>query len=229
MSKTNLQRFTHLSESEKIVLHALLEEAEYKVREKIKKGKSQGESIKEVSSDMKLENDETEELENIFNNPSKPVATEDNPYPNSIYFNDPSDINSAVGVLMYNNIPWDSKGVDTDTPYIQFNDQESLSKAMNSLGRKWDFVNNKQDNVASISFDNVSDYKKVLDFILKSGMFVNFSDSQGLDEDVNQVEKEKVIDHSGRSFRAETKKLKEKVDPIRNKEQRSVKIRKRFK
>lgn len=228
MSKINLPGFTNLNESEKLVLEALLEEAEYKVREKVKKGKKQDEAIKEVSDDMELADNESNALQNIFDKPVTPLSTADNPYPNSIYFNDPSDINSAVGVLMYNNIPWDSKGVDEQNPYVQFSNQDSLSKAMSALGRKWDFINNKQDNVATISFDNVSDYKKVLDFIMKTGMFVNFDTAEGLDEDVGQIEKEKVVDHSGRSFKAQPKKLKEKVDPIRNKTQRSLVVRKRF-
>ena len=222
------QKIKQLTEAEQIVLSALLEEAEYKVRKKVKSGKEQKDAIKEVSDDMELNDLESDALVDIFDKPEVPLSTPDNPYPNSIYFNDPADINSAVGLLMYNNIPWNAKGSDDNTQYIQFSDQDSLAKAMTALGRKWDFINNKQDNVATISFDNINDYKKVMDFITKSGMFINFNNETNLDEDINQLEKEKVVDHSGRSFKAASKKLKEKIDPVRNKDQRSMVVRKRF-
>lgn len=227
MSRINLISLSHLTESEKIVITALLEEAEYKIREKVKKGKDKNEAIKEVSDDMNLDGNEQDALQTIFDNPTAAVATEENPYPNSIYFEDPADITSAIGVLMYSNIPWESKSANTENPYIQFADQNSLKKAMDVLNRKWDFINNQRDNVATISFDNISDYKKVMDFINKNGMFINFDDNSELDEDIAQVEKEKVIDHNGRSFKAANKKLKEKIDPIKNKNQRSLVVRRR--
>lgn len=218
----------YLSEEYKLIRDVILKEAEELVRERVKKGDNLDKALNEISDDMELTDDETEDLNNIFIEPEKPLSTPENPFPNSIYFNDPDDVNSAVGVLMYNNIPWDSKGTGGDNSYIQFNDQNSLSKAMTSLNRKWDFIDNNRDNVASISFDNISDYKKVLDFINKSGMFVNFDSTTELDEDTALSEKDKPLDYTGRSFKAECKKIKEKIDPVKNKDQRSLIVRKRF-
>lgn len=217
----------YISEEYKLIRDVLLKEAEELIRERVKKGDKLDDALNEISDDMELTDDESNDLNNIFIEPEKPLSTPDNPYPNSIYFNDPDDVNSAVGVLMYNNIPWDSKGYSDDN-YIQFSDQKSLEKAMTSLNRKWDFIDNNRNNVATISFDNISDYKKVLDFINKSGLFVNFDSSTELDEDVSLSEKDKPVDHSGRSFKAESKKIKEKIDPIKNKDQRSLIVRKRF-
>lgn len=218
----------YISEEYKIIRDVLLKEAEELVRERVKKGDKVNDALNEISDDMELTDDETEELNNVFIEPEKPLSTPDNPYPNSIYFNDSDDVDSAIGVLMYNNIPWDSKSTGGEDGYIQFTDQNSLSKAMTSLNRKWDFIDNNRNNVASISFDNISDYRKVLDFINKSGMFVNFDNTIELDEDESLSEKEKTIDYSGRSFRAENKKIKEKIDPLKNKDQRSLVVRKRF-
>ncbi|AXH72730.1 MAG: hypothetical protein [Caudoviricetes sp.] len=215
-----------MSNQNNIIRSILLTEAEEKIRERVKKGEKLDTALKEISDDMELSDDETNDLQSVFNEPQKALSTPDNPYPNAIYFNNPEDVDSAVGVLMYNNIPWDSKNSE-DGSYIQFGDQASLSKAITSLNRKWDFIDNKKDNIASISFDNIADYKKVLDFITKSGMFINFDNSIELDEDVS-IDKKTPIDTNGRSFRAENKKIKEKIDPIKNKEQRSLVVRKRY-
>lgn len=211
-----------LSESEKIILETLINEAEHKIRTKIKEGTDVGVAITEVADDMELDKSEIEDLQTIFREPKKALATKDNPHPNSIYFKNSDDVDSAIGVLMYNNIPWESKDEDS---YIQFNDQDTLEKAMKALNRKWDFIDNKRNNVATISFDNISDYKKVLDFINRSGMFINFDEDVKLDKEDDDTSKE---DNNGRSFKSEPKKIKEKIDPQKNKDQRALVVRKRF-
>ena len=93
-------------------------------------------AITKVSNKMELSEEEIDEVKNALKEDTK--KSKENPYPASIYFTVPDEIDDVAGVLMYNNIPWESKGSDEDKNYIQFAGDENLSKAMSSLNRKYE-------------------------------------------------------------------------------------------
>lgn len=184
---------------------------------------SLNESFEILKKEMFLSEDEEKEVSDKLKG-SK--ATKENPYPNAIYFTFPDEVDDATGMLMYQNVPWESKGTD-DKNYIQFANDEVLSNAMKALGRKYDFVDNDVKIVGSINFDNIADYKKVLDFMQKQKMLINFTDPSGLD-DIELTEDEDKID-TGKSVVAKSKDKIENVDPVKSKSFRSSVVRERLK
>lgn len=187
------------------------------------------EAIEPISKTLHLTPDEIIDVTEAIELDGKIKPTKENPYPNSVYFSDPNDIDSAVGMLMYNNVPWDAKGSGNDRNYIQFQNQDSLNKGMKAIGRKWDFVDNDVRTVGTVAFDNIKDYKKVLDFMNKQGMLVNYGDTTDLDEDPSLVEDEDTGSTEGKSVVAKLKNNNEKPDPVRYKTHRASVIRQRLK
>lgn len=102
-----------------------------------------------------------------------------------IYFDDNAQAEQATGMLMYKGIPWQSRGQDDDKHYIQFDSPETTDKAYGALSRKWDFVDQDPKKVAKIEFDNMADFQKVMDFMLKQGMVMDFGGEEELDEDLS--------------------------------------------
>lgn len=190
-----------------------------------KNNKTINEAFNDVASSMFLTEDEKKEV--LSGLKSNPKATKENPYPNSIYFTVPEEVDDATGVLMYQNVPWESKGSD-DKNYIQFANNEVLSNAMKALGRRYDFVDNDVKIVGSINFDNISDYKKVLDFMQKQKMLINYTDPSELDE-IEITEDESEDNETGKSVVAKSKDNLEKADPIKFKSFRSSVVRQRIK
>lgn len=207
----------------KIIVEAALKN----IHKLVTHGKDINESFSYVCNELLLTEDEKKDVESLLKDEKKP--SKDNPYPNSIYFTVPDEIDDATGVLMYQNVPWDSKGSNDEKNYIQFSDDETLAKAMKALGRKYDFVDNDVKVIGSISFDNISDYKKVLDFMLKNGMLVNFTDSSELDDIEDVSEDTDETQNSGKSVVAKQKSKIEKTDPVKFKTFRSSVVRQRIK
>lgn len=196
------------------------------VKHSEKRNISLDESFKVISDSMMLTEDEKKDVADGLKDNKK--TTKENPYPNSIYFTVPDEIDDATGMLMYQNVPWESKGATDEKNYIQFANNDTLSSAMKVLGRKYDFVDNDVKIVGTINFDNVSDYKKVLDFMLKQGMLVNFSDPSELD-DIQIAEDDDQENNEGKSVVAKSKSKVEKADPIKFKSFRSSVVREKIK
>lgn len=186
-----------------------------------------GKAFDILSEAMLLSEDEKKEVSDGLNKSSK--VTKENPYPNSIYFTVPDEIDDATGLLMYQNIPWESKGSTEEKNYIQFGNNETLNSAMKALNRKYDFVDNDVKIVGSINFDNVDDYKKVLDFMMKQGMLVNFTDPSELDDIAISEESDDENNNDGTSVVAKPKNKLEKADPHKFKTFRSSIVRQKIK
>jgi hypothetical protein len=241
-----------LSENEQLVHEALLAEAEEEVCRRMKKGKKREEAIKEVSNEMEMTPRESTELTGrvkktpklTFKEQPTPTATTPD---NSIIFESAEDAESALGILMYRSVPWTSKGVAGNNSFIQFNDANSISEAQEVLRRRYDFVENDTRRIGNISFDNLADYSKVMEFMQRSGMLLEFKGDTQLDEDYDEIQARKVVerkrakkdgklvedntDKEKRSFLAKNRKaLKEQVvNPMIDSTFRQAVVRRRWK
>jgi hypothetical protein len=248
-----------------LIFEALVAEAQFRVAEHTIKGIELDEAIQEVASEMVLERDEVEELTaRVKKIPSKTPRKvseddgegdmadmveppmDDQPSPHSIEFS-PDDLETATGVLMYKGIPWNNR---TSTG-LTFDGSHDVTRAREALARRWDFINGEDRTVASIDFDNLEDYQKVLDFIASKRMNVIVGGDADLDEDLDQqlAEDETRYKKSRRdareqglaapempsrdmNYRALRKDALEDVaalDPLSNPRQRRIKINKRWK
>lgn len=212
----------------------LCEEAESEIRRKIRSGADKEKAIEEVANNLELDEDEIEQIDSNLNDKNTKLETPANANikENAIFFPSAEDQNNAVGMLMYKSIPWDEKGTCDQGPYIKFANQDATNSARDILKRKWDFVDNDDKKVASISFDNLNDYNKVMSFILKSGMMADFKPVDGLDEDADIEDQQKIKDKtpSTRSFKARRKDVKEvSFKPEKDRAYRNSVIRKRWK
>jgi hypothetical protein len=185
-----------------IIFQALLSEATDQVARMIKRGKSLDESVSKVSKSMELTVEEATELsERAKKLPHKadpipgPFIEEKKPLtiaalPESIYFNSLEEMEQATGVLMSKGVAWASKGNDVSGNFIQFEGVDQLNSAHSALKRRWDFVDSSPRKVAVMEFDNLSDYEKVLEFVTKQGLMIEFdgNDELNLDEDINILE-----------------------------------------
>ena len=189
-----------------IVFEALLAEASIKVNFLMKKGKSLDESVSRVARMMALTETETVELTERAKKapPAKEepqalpqevkeeeaVAEATTSLPESLYFGSLEEVEQATGVLMHKGIAWGNKGSDGQGHYLQFESQTQLTRAHEALKRRWDFVDNSPRKVAVVEFDNLGDYEKVLEFMSKQGLMVEFDDREDLplDEDLSVIE-----------------------------------------
>lgn len=185
------------------IFEALLTQASIKVNRMINKGKNLEESVKAVSAAMWLNENETSALFERAKKelPSKVEAPQEikeddvvveaaEILPESMYFDTLEEVEQATGVLMHKGIAWGSKGTNADGNFLQFESQAHLEKAHEALKRRWDFVDNNPRKVAVMEFDNLQDYEKVLEFISKQGLMVEFEERDGdsLDEDLSVIE-----------------------------------------
>jgi hypothetical protein len=188
-----------------IIFEALLAEASIKVGKLINKGRSLEESIAKVAKTMELTEAEATELaERAKKDPPKKAEPkpkveeikEENldskpqDVNESLYFGSLEEVEQATGVLMHKGIAWGSKGSDGSGHYLQFESSAQLEKAHGALKRRWDFVGKTPRKVAVVEFDNLQDYEKVMEFMNKSGLMIEFADHEGdsLDEDVSIIE-----------------------------------------
>lgn len=165
-----------------LIFEALVAEAQFRVAEHAIRGVAVDEAINEVAREMELETPEVQELTTrVKKAPTpKPVREEeedgmeeiihDEPSTaaNALEFNTPEELETAVGVLMYKGIAWATKEGTT----IAFQNADDVKKAKEALNRRWEFINSEPRVVATIDFDNLEDYAKVLDFIQSKRMAV---------------------------------------------------------
>jgi hypothetical protein len=187
-----------------LIFETLLAEAQFRLAEKTITGISLDEAIHEVTAELELDRSEVLALqERAKKLPTQKVVEDDfeaamdglgaddvedsepssdSSTPNSIEFQGGDDIETAVGVLMYKGIPWNTR----TTSRLVFQNSTDLTSAKEALDRRWDFVSADQRTVAQITFDNLEDYQKVLDFIASKKMTVVVSEGhEDLDEDLD--------------------------------------------
>lgn len=179
------------------------------------------EKIKEVSDDMELEPEEIDQLKVQLTGPEFPVVPNNDTMDNMIWFDSEEDWNQAVGMLMYKAVAWSSKGELNGKFFIELPDKETLLSAHETIKRRWDFVDSVKRVVGLIQFDNLKDYSKVLDFILKSNMVVEFGEVQSsfgedydIEASISSGEKtEAVMDTKDGSYSAKNKTIQQDLEP----------------
>ena len=231
-----------------IIFETLLLEAEKEVKKLVKKGKTRKEATKKVAEDMGLDSAEAEELDMRVD--AAPVA--DMPAPadmapdaNVIHFKSPEEVDQASGILMYKNLPWRMKSANPC--FISFDTEAALMEAKDALKRRWDFLEDQNRTVASIEFDNLDEYNKVLDFVRRSNFTVVPTENTNLSEDIldelatvageTKSGRAKKINESdivakSHAYKAVTKgysQLNTDNFSPNNRSDRSVKIRKKWK
>lgn len=157
------------------------------------------------------------------------------PSKNAIFFDRPDEAEQAIGMLMYRSIPWKSRG-QGQSNFIEFDSREALLNALAAIKRKFDVVENGERRVALIEFDNLGDFKRVMDYIKRTNMGITFLDADktgDLTEDAPDLEVKPtkkdpdVAIHSG-CFRAKNKDPNLKINPVENPMQRRVRIQRRW-
>jgi hypothetical protein len=240
--------------SESFILEALLTEAEEKVMRKIKRGKKKSAAIDEVAADMDLTSDEIIKFKDRVSSkiiPAEPLALDvppvdsasalvNTPSSDCIYFENAEEADQAAGILMYKGIPWKSKDSANNKPFIQFDDKAGMDEAHEALKRRWDFVESSDRKVAVVEFDNLSDYERVVEYMHKQGMLVDFGGDHELSEDAMEVVrsskgkgklKEEDVTASDNSYTAinrSKRSEREDVNVWDNRSQRVAKTRKRW-
>lgn len=188
-----------------IIFEALLAEASIKVGKLMNRGRTLEESVAKIAKSMELTEAEATELA-ARTKKDPPKKAEPKPkveeikeenldakpqdINESLYFGSLEEVEQATGVLMHKGIAWGSKGSDGSGHYLQFESSAQLEKAHGALKRRWDFVGKTPRKVAVVEFDNLQDYEKVMEFMNKSGLMIEFADQEGdsLDEDVSIIE-----------------------------------------
>jgi hypothetical protein len=190
-----------------IVFQTMITEATDRVRRLVNRGRPVHESVDQIIAELELTEKEGEALKVRTKKMSPKKAA---PAPKqevvavkedlidealgetlaeSIYFNTIEEASQATGILMYKSIPWTNKGEEGDRHFMQFESREILEKAKDALKRRWEFVENRQRKVAVVEFDNLQDYDKVLEYMNKQGMMLEWIQSgDQLDEDADLEE-----------------------------------------
>lgn len=173
-----------------LIFESLVEEARSRTLVLTKRGKPLSEALAIVSEEMSLESDEVAEVEHRIKK-APPVVKEKAPQPiieeepvstkNTVYFDSLDEMETAMGVLMYKGIPWETKGTD----HLVFSSAETVKKVQEALSRRWSFFDSEPRNVASIHFDNMEDFRKVVDFMASKKMGMILRDANGLENDVD--------------------------------------------
>jgi hypothetical protein len=187
------------------IKEALLTEAANMIAKQVKAGKVFESALEAIADELCLESDEVAELKTRAKKVPTPKVVEDEGdmgfedlpdetgvSDHTIEFTNPDDLEAAVGVLMYKGIPWINKG----TNFMVFDGPDSVAKAQEALNRRWDFVNHEDRTVAFIEFDNLEDYKKVLDFIASKKMAVMLGRTGDLAGDLDQEIEESLASHN---------------------------------
>lgn len=196
-----------------LIFEALVAEAQFRVAEHAIRGVAVDEAINEVAREMELETPEVQELTTrVKKAPTPKVVREDDEEDdgmeevidepttalNSLEFNTPEELETAVGVLMYKGIAWAAK----EGTSITFQNAEDVKKAKEALNRRWEFINSEPRVVATIDFDNLEDYAKVLDFIQSKRMAVIQTEAD-LDADLDMQ-----IEEAAQQFKQAKKEAK---------------------
>lgn len=238
--RTTVSSDNPMSEAHRIIRDAILDEAEEKISKYASSGHLIKTKIQEISEEMELEPDEVEELTKRFDEDIRyPVIPDVPNNQNIIWFDTEDDLNQVIGMLMYKGVAWSSKGGQDGRYFVEFPNKETLLKANDVIKRRWDLVDSDQRTVGFIQFDNLKDYIKVMDFIMKSNMMVTFGSSiasMGEDYDIeysagSKKPKEANISTREGSYLAKNKKtqLDKDPDPINNPEDRIASVRKIWK
>lgn len=223
---------TPIIDTDRLVRDTILAEAVSKITDITSHDDLQT-KIQKVSEEMSLEPDEVDELSSRFSSSDMPVPMSDPG--NTIYFDSEEDMNQAIGMLMLKKVAWSAKGVESEDYFVSFPDKDTLLKAIDVIKRRWDMVDSSQRTVGLIQFDNLKDYHKVLDFIMKSNMLVTFGDpiaSMGEDYDVETSKtksKESTLSTFDGSLLAKNKSSDEDPDPVENPMDRIASVRKIWK
>ncbi len=253
MSSIEDDVLSRLDESAKVIFEALLTNAEELARRCTRNGTPLVDAYKLVRDHFSLNGVERSVLAERLrkpdpvqqnNIPDTAKVSEDVDRNNVIYFEGATDLDEATRILMDKSIDWSEKNSDNDRPYVQFNDDHKLAEAHSALRRKWDFVESRKRLVADVQFDNLNDYSKVLEFMRRQGMLLEFSNGVELDEDYDQiqnkaVEDQKIAEKENRpysqakqanSFLAKSRApaQKDRVDPFNESRFRSVHTRRKF-
>jgi hypothetical protein len=230
--------------SKDIIFETLLLEAEKRVKKLVRKGRERKEAVKEVADEMNLDSDEADELEvRVDDAPASemPAPADLNPEANVITFKGAEQVEQASGILMYKKIAWRIKSANP--AFISFDSPSELLEAKDALKRRWDFLEDANRTVASIEFDNLDEYNKVLEFIKKSHMIVELADTDNLSEDIMD-ELSKPLEEGGKPRRIKDtdiapknhayqaiEKKRDQTDDISggNQDSRAIKVRKKWK
>lgn len=228
-----------------IILESLLIEAEKKVKKLVRKGEAKDKAIKEVALEMELTGNETDELTNrvAAATPAQMPSPQDlAPDQNVIGFKNPEEVEQAAGILMYKSIPWRIKS--TSPCFISFDNSNVLAEAKDALCRRWDFLESANRTVATIEFDNLDEYNRVVEFIRKNNLTAQANPNSKLSEDImdelvstvskNKGKKVSPTDISARNHAYEAvakgySKINEDNFAANDKSCRSLKIRKKWK
>lgn len=132
-----------------------------------------------LNTEEALQNGPIEGDTSMFD-PSKPL-------PFSIEFGTIDDMEKACSVLMSRKLAWKVKG-DENYPFLQFDDQDDVLKAITFLRNSWAFIEKDPKKVASIAFDNYDDFKKVYEFMRRNGMFIETMEDSSLSDDIEDVD-----------------------------------------
>jgi hypothetical protein len=223
----------------------MLLEAEKKVKKLVRKGKGKEQAIKEVASDMEMTGNEIDALTGRVASASpeqKPSPQDLAPSQNVISFKNPEEVEQAAGILMYKGIPWRIKS--PNPCFISFDDSKVLSEAKEALARRWDFLESANRTVATIEFDNLDEYNRVVEFIRKNNLTAQANPNSTLSEDISDELVASVAKNKGKkiapvdicaknqAYEAVSKgysKVNEDNFASNDKNCRSLKIRKKWK
>lgn len=228
-----------------IILESMLIEAEKKVKKLVRKGKEKEQAIKEVALEMEMTGNEVDALAGRVAAASAeqmPTPQDLAPTQNVIGFKNPEEVEQAAGILMYKGIPWRIKS--TNPCFISFDNSNVLTEAKDALARRWDFLESANRTVATIEFDNLDEYNRVVEFIRKNNLTAQACANDKLSEDIADELAASVAKNKGKkvapvdicaknqAYEAVAKgysKLNENNFATNDKNCRSLKIRKKWK
>jgi hypothetical protein len=245
--------FVILSESNKVIFKAILYEAESAARSFIRKGCDISKAVKMTVEQLSLTTVETLALFERLRKPDPvkkepvletPIDEEHDDRQKVLYFENTDELDEAVQILMDKSIDWTEKATTATRPYVQFADDTKLSEAQSALRRKWDFVESRKRLVAAVQFDNLRDYTKVLEFMRRQGMLLEFNEGLTLDEDYDQLQtnaatEQKSAEKENRPYsigeqvtsfvaKSRSPRQKSRVDPVKESRFRAVYTRRKF-
>ena len=156
--------------------YLLIEMALEKIYSLVSNKKTLSESIDMASKEYHLSEEEKDEINKVLDKASKSDYEDDFDVVDDIiqkpdyviYFDSEEDLSNSIGRLMYNKVPWTEQ--ISDKRYgIKFGNQEDLDKAIKVL-KNYEFISDNDISVASIVFDDIEDFKTVMEFITKNQM-----------------------------------------------------------
>ena len=242
----------YMEASNAFVFEQLMIVAEGTARRYLDKGASLNKAVAKVTETYGLEPNESKLLVERLRKPEpkaiEPLQNdglvEDADLDHVIYFDNQKQLDEAVQHLMDRSIDWSQKSSGENKSFVQFADSNKLAEAQSALRRKYDFVESRQRLVASMQFDNLHDYSKVLEFMRRQGMLIEYSGDVDLDEDYDQyisriAEEKRTAEKENRpytesksvtSFVAKSRidSTKSRVDPVKESRFRMANARKRW-